>query len=292
MNTQTDDAVIETNIDDEGGTETLDRGDDFTPETDEGAPAAPVEDEAAAQAARMIPKSRFDEVNNAKKTAEQENARLLAELEALRTGAAPAAPAAPVEPEVPANEALADLEDQYTDALMDGDKDKAREVRMKINAIVSTDARAQAVQEIENRNSQVEFEQSIDEAVSTVIGQYPQFDDSGDLADPDAIETMVAMRNHYITDKGMSAAQAIVAAANKVATMFAFGTPKAEETTGVDPRTLAAMQRGAAVAAAQPSTSAVGVGTRQDAPRANISTMSEDEFDALPDPEKRRMRGD
>lgn len=297
MNMQVDDEVIEhTTIDDDAPSTPEDRGDNFTPEAvevtpQEQAPAAPAGDEGGKAAAHMIPKGRFDEVNLARKQAEEENQRLLAELAALRNGSAPAAAEPSAAPAAPAAEPapdIAELERQRIAAMMDGDEEKAVEIGIQITGIVREQARQETLREIEGRNTQAAFEQSIDEAVNTVIGQYPQFDDTGDQANPEAIEAMVAMRNHYITEKGMTPAQAIVEASNKVAKMFGFGG----EAPAIDPRTRAAIERGAAVTAAQPNTTAVGVGTRQDTARLNIHDMDDEQFDALSDAEKRRLRGD
>ncbi|MGE4338844.1 MAG: hypothetical protein AB7E55_23125 [Pigmentiphaga sp.] len=294
-----EDEVIETlAIEDDEPTTPEDRGDDFSPETSEDEPAAEVAEpevveEEAAKPGSMIPKSRFDEVNNAKKAAELNNAALLAEIEALRKGE--------VKPEAaPAKEAVAEaapevatLEDQYTDALMDGDRDKARELRMQINAII----RDSAVQEIEHRTSQATESNNIAAAASAVIAQYPEFNDAGENANAEAIGELVEMRDFFISAKGMSPAEAITKAAEKVARMYNLGAKaeteeEADETKPVDDRTVVAIKRGAKVAASQPSTAAVGVGTRQDAAKVNIQTMSEEQFEALPEAEKRRMRGD
>jgi hypothetical protein len=293
---EVEDEVIETMaIEDDEPTTPEDRGDDFAPETPEDEPAAAVaaevvEEEEAAKPNGMIPKARFDEVNNAKKAAELREATLLAEIEALRRGE--------VKPEaVPAKGAVVEavpevsaLEDQYTDALMDGDRDKARELRMQINAII----RDSAVQEVEHRSSQATESNNIAAAAAAVIEQYPEFDDTGELANADAINEMVEMRDFYIAAKGMSPAEAITKAAEKVARMYNLGAEAApaDDAPAVDDRTVVAIKRGAKIAAGQPSTAAVGVGTRQDAAKVNIQTMSEEQFEALPEAEKKRMRGD
>lgn len=289
-----EDEVIETlSIEDDEPTTPEDRGDNFATETPEDEPVAEVAapevvDEESAKPNGMIPKARFDEVNNAKKAAELREATLLAEIKALRRGE--------VKPEaVPAKESVAEaapevatLEDAYTDALMDGDRDKARELRMQINAII----RDSAVQEIEHRSSQATESQNINVAAAAVIEQYPEFNDASEIANAEAIGELVEMRDFFIAAKGMSPAEAITKAAEKVARMYNLGAEPVDETKQVDDRTVVAIKRGARVAAAQPNTSAVGVGTRQDAAKVNIQTMSEEQFEALPDAEKRRMRGD
>ena len=127
-----------------------------------------------------------------------------------------------------------------------------------------------------------------------MIEQYPEFNDSSEFANTEAIGELVEMRDFFIAAKGMSPAEAITKAAEKVARMYGLGAePEViDETKPVDDRTVVAIKRGARVAAGQPSTAAVGVGTRQDAAKVNIQTMSEEQFEALPEAEKRRMRGD
>lgn len=292
---EVEDEVIETlTTDEDDPTSPEDRGDDFSPTPDEDeAPAAevaatPAEEEEAAKPNGMIPKARFDEVNNAKKAAEQREATLLAEIEALRKGEVK--PEAVKEAVAEAAPEVSALEDQYTDALMDGDRDKARELRMQINAII----RDSAVQEIEHRTSQATESNNINAAAAAVIEQYPEFNDAGEHANAEAIGELVEMRDFFIAAKGMSPAEAITKAAEKVARMYGLGAEAepADETKPVDDRTVVAIKRGAKIAASQPSTAAVGVGTRQDAAKVNIQTMSEEQFEALPEAEKKRMRGD
>ena len=288
-----DEAIETLAIEDDEPATPEDRGDDFAPTPDDEAPAAEVaatpavEEEEAAKPNGMIPKARFDEVNNAKKAAELREATLLAEIDALRKGEVK--PEAVKEAAAEAAPDVGALEEQYADALMDGDRDKARELRMQINAII----RDSAVQEIEHRSSKAIESGNINAAAAAVIAQYPEFDDAGESANAEAIDEMVEMRDFYITSKGMSPAEAITKAAEKVARMYGLGAKAdPEETPAVDDRTVVAIRRGAAVAAGQPNTSAVGVGTRQDAAKVNIQTMSEEQFEALPEAEKKRMRGD
>lgn len=289
----------ETEITDDDALEAgADRGDDFNPTTDE-VPAAAAEPAAAetpeaeddaAQAARMIPKSRFDEVNNAKKLAEQENQRLLNEIEALRKGGeAPAEVPAAAEP---APE-IADLERQKYAAMMEGDEEKVVELGMKINNIIRAESKREALNEIKHDNAQATTAQAVSTAANAVIGKYPAFDDSHADANQEAIEELVELRDFYIAAKGMTPAEAIIKAGDKVAKLFGFADgPPAPAAPAVDPRTVVAIKRGAAITEAQPSTAAVGVGTRLDGGSVNIADMTEEQFDALPEAEKRRVRGD
>lgn len=308
MNAQVEEVLdieteTETEITDDDTLEAgADRGDDFNPAADEVPAAAtaaepasaetPEAEDDAAQAARMIPKSRFDEVNNAKKLAEQENQRLLNEIEALRKGGEPAAEVPAVAEPAPE---IADLERQKYAAMMEGDEEKVVELGMKINNIIRAESKREALNEIKHDNAQATTAQAVSTAANAVIGKYPAFDDSHADANQEAIEELVELRDFYIAAKGMTPAEAIIKAGDKVAKLFgladATATP-AVTTPAVDPRTVIAIKRGAAITEAQPSTAAVGVGTRLDGGSVNIADMTEDQFDALPEAEKRRARGD
>ena len=286
-------------ITDEDESVTGDRGDDFKPAADD-APApldvaaldeiAGEPDDDVSKPNGMIPKARFDEVNNAKKAAELREAALLDELKDLRNGVVkPEAAATPAEPV--ATPEIADLEDAYTDALMDGDRDKAREIRMQINGLIEDSA----VQKIDQRNTMATESQSINAAAAAVIEAYPQFNDTGEHANPEAIAEMIELRDFYIAAKGMRPSEAITKAAEKVAKLFDLAVPAepATETAPVvDPRSVASIKRGAAVAATQPNTGAVGVSSREDTAKINIQAIDDDEFDSLTDAQKRALRGD
>lgn len=297
-----DDVVTTTAIDDDDGPAPgEDRGDDFTP-TDE-APAAPAPAAAPAAAPapaaeadkaqqQMIPKARFDEVNNDRKFYAEENARLKAEL-AAKSGAAPAAAEQATQEESEAVDIMA-LERQRIDAMMEGDTEKAAEIGAQIVGIVRQQARNEALQEMDERSTRSTTANLVNTAAAEVIAQYPMLDDASENANPEAIDELVALRNGYIA-KGIAPAEAIKKAAEKVAKLYDLDAPQptAEpKEPVVDPRTKQAIERGAHVAATQPNTAAVGVGTRQDTGRINIEAMSEEQFDALPETEKRRLRGD
>jgi hypothetical protein len=95
----------------------------------------------------------------------------------------------------------------------------------------------------------------------------------------------------YYASKGMRADVALQKAVDKIAPMYA---PKKEEPAPepkVDPRGKEAIQRNALAAAAQPM-QLNGVGERASKARYDVSKMTEEEFDALPASEKKRLRGD
>lgn len=152
MTTATDATQLPTagTEDDDKGGAALDLGHEVTPKAPgaAAAPAAPASAPAQTAAAETdedggkggggIPRARMNEVVRQREAAQAEAAELRRENERLRavqSGAAPAGSAAAAAP-APAAQAfdVDAAEDQYMQALMDGDVKAARELRGKINA--------------------------------------------------------------------------------------------------------------------------------------------------------------
>lgn len=313
------------------GTATEDRGDDFTPTADDVAAAgdeagaaggdsdpdgatagAEGEGEAAAtdagdQAGKhssgTIPKARFDQVNQKRKDAEAALAESNKELERYRaqeaaTAKAPAtpAPAAATPAQAPAAAAAPDMEAQeeaYEQALIDGDTKKAAQIRREMNesmrAQVKAEAKAEAVQELTERQTA----QLLNTTAQNVSAAYPWLDKPEGAT---ALKLIVSMRNTLVND-GMPIHLALLEAANTIAPKFAPDeeTPSRDSATGQpakDLRPAAALARGAADSTAQPPALQAGIGQRATAGRVNVGQMSEEQFDALPLAEKKRLRGD
>lgn len=311
---------------DTGGTDTgvEDRGDDFTPTGEDdtvegtgdgqaaGAGEADAGDDAggAGQAAadgadepedervqrsQGIPKGRFNEVNERRKELESENERLKRELAEARA-AQPAAPAAAhvataAQPEVAVFDVAA-KEQEYADALIDGDTGKAAKIRGEINSHLIEQATQQAEGNIARRGAQ----QMLQAEVEVTLKTYPWLD-TPDGAE--ALDLIMAARDRAIS-QGMAPHQALRSAVARIAPRFkpvedddtpSGGLPggaKAEDT-----RSSEAVRRGAADAVAQPPAMQVGVGNRATpASRVDVTAMDDEQFAALSPAEKSRLRGD
>lgn len=290
-----------------------DRGDDFTPTSGpDAAPVAPTpaaapepaadpeegEGGAASPRGGMIPHARFNEVNAARKAAQERADALERELAALRqqqssAAPAPAPAAAPAAPEF--NEA--EREKDYANALMDGDVDKAAQIRAEINRHLrnqaALDAREQQRREAQQQREAVEAEE-LSAASAKAIQDFPY------LNTPDgeeALELIVAARNRRVA-QGMPIAQALTEAVAAIAPKFApagAATPSRElpgNNPKQDTRTTQAIQRGAQATIAQPPAIQAGVGNRATAVMVDPATMTDEQFNALSEADKARLRGD
>lgn len=280
-------------VPDEGdeGAEAQDRGDHVTEPVAEPSVEAlkaivnakvdePDPDDAAAEAHGGIPKGRFNEVNARMKQAEADRTELQARIAALEAKSAPVAQVAakpePFDVDV--------KEQEYLEAIMEGDTAAALAIRKEINGELTR----QSKQEVTRELTQEREASSLQSAAAEAITTYPFLDSAAENANPKAIAEVVEWRDFY-RSRGQSASEALRNAVGKVAPSYA-EPPSA--VTKPDTRTPDAIARGIKADAAQPKPLA-GTGERSSrVGRDNVETMTEDEFDALPAAEKKRLRGD
>lgn len=284
-----------------------DRGDDVDPslteedEPDPDAEGKPAEEEPDLELleelagdggkAKMVPHARFNEVNESLKQERAERLRLEEELARAR-GQQPEKPAENAKPKVDGYDFDA-AEDRYMEALLDGDKDAAAKIRSEIRAeerkqfAQQTSMTAKQVAEEEQRRREAETEQQAAQKVlNAAITKYPFLDHEGDEADADAIEDVIARRDLYLK-QGMPFAKALATAVEKVAPRYApqEERPKPGKRTATAEQINRNLERERRIPAAMP-----GVGER--GKDIDYAKLSEDEFDALSETEKRKARGD
>ena len=214
------------------------------------------EEEDAPQPKRdaVIPRARFDEVN-AKLHAEREEAnRLRAELEALSQPKT----AQPTEIDVDT------LEDQFFDAIINGEKEKAKEIRAQINAEIYTKARAASEEVVSTTLTQREIQSSFAKVVEQTVTDYPFLDSNSPDANAEAIGEVVEWRDFYLS-KGDTPAAALQKAAAKIAPIYNKTTEPTPDPTPeplTDKRKQAAIANAAKASAAQPPAVEAGIGNR------------------------------
>ena len=207
------------------------------------------EEEDAPQPKRdaVIPRARFDEVN-AKLHAEREEAnRLRAELEALNRSSTTQADAIDVDT----------LEDQFFDAIINGEKEKAKEIRAQINAEIYTKARAASEEVVSTTLTQREIQSSFAKVVEQTVTDYPFLDSNSPDANAEAIGEVVEWRDFYLS-KGDTPAAALQKAAAKIAPIYSKAAPELP----TDKRKQAALATAAKASAAQPPAVEAGIGNR------------------------------
>ena len=296
--------TLNTESGDDTAAEAVDRGDNFEPaEPAEEAIEAPAvaaepepepepvaEDKGADKTEARIPKARFDEVNARMKQAEAEKQALEAQLRALQQPQAAPAPQAPAQAgQVDINAA----EDAYLEALRQGDAARARQIRVAINAHIQQQAENAAIEKVTATLSKREVETSLLAVATDAVAKYSFLNEDSEDANPEAIGEVVEFRDFYVS-RGDRADVALKKAVEKIAKMYApkaAPKPEPEPELKTDTRAKEAIQRNALAANAQPAPLA-GVGERASKARYDVSKMTEDEFDALPASEKKRLRGD
>ena len=214
------------------------------------------EEEGAPQPRRdaVIPRARFDEVN-AKLHAEREEAnRLRAELEALNKPNA--AQAAEIDVDT--------LEDQFFDAIINGEKERAKEIRAQINAEIYNKARAASEEVVSTTLTQREIQSSFAKVVEQTVTDYPFLDSNSPDANAEAIGEVVEWRDFYLS-KGDTPAAALQKAAAKIAPIYNKTTEPTPDPTPeplTDKRKQAAIANAAKASAAQPPAVEAGIGNR------------------------------
>lgn len=235
---------------------------------------------------RFIPKSRFDEVNNEKKELKSRLEALEAQV-AAGTVPAAAAPAAAAVEEVPAFD-FDGKENEYLEAITEGDIEKAKTIRSEIRQA----ERAALKEEFRTETAQTNAQHTVAERKAAVIDQafldYPELKNGSETYNPDMVAKVNRMALAYQTE-GKTADVALSLAIKDLMPPIA----AAAETVVPDKGDKEARERNARAAAAQaPKIGAVGTGERAQAASVNVEEMTEAEFEALPEREKKRLRGD
>jgi len=221
----------------------------------------------------VIPRARFDEVNAKLHAEREEAARLRAELEALTK-----------KPE-PTDNNIDTLEDEYFEAMIAGDKTKAKEIRATINAEIFTRAQAASEETVTATLTQREIQTSFSKAVEQTVSAYPFLDSTKPEANAEAIAEVVEWRDFFIA-KGESPAVALQKAAGKVAPLYA---AKSEPTPpAVDTRKQKAVEVAAKTANAQPPSVEAGVGNRS-IPLGDDLINDQNKWDKASEAERQRF---
>lgn len=239
-----------------------------------------------------IPKPRFDEVNARMKAAEQEAAELRRQLAAAQQGQPKAQEQ--TQQANPAEQGI-DLdakEDEYLDALRQGNAAAAKAIRREINGELKRQAAEEAETKVAATLTQRDVATRLTNVANEAIGKYPFLNSDTEDKNEAAINDVVEWRDFYAA-KGHPAHVALQLAVDKIGPLYAKGEPSDDDKPEpkVDLRGKEAIQRNALAAAAQPA-ALNGVGERASRARYDVTKMSEDEFAALPASEKKRLRGD
>lgn len=271
-----DDEVKPEEMGEETPSEPEDRGDELPEDEPEQEPEPSAENKEEDKQDRVIPKSRFDEVNNERK-------ELKARIEHLEALVSAKSSQPEPEPEVAPFD-LDAAEEEYATAVVEGDTDRAKQIRKEIrkaeeaallDRVKRETERDMAVKTVAERKAAI---------ISQAFQDYPVLDHNAAEYDPSMVAKINRMSVAYQAE-GKTEDQAIsLAIADIMPVKSAVEQPKTDND---------AKRRNAKAAESQPpSLGGVGTGDRAKAAALDVSNMTEDEFAALPDREKKRLRGD
>lgn len=210
-------------------------------EIDEEEPAPPKRDP-------VIPRARFDEVNAKLHAAREEAEQLRAALAAKQEQA-------------PASVDVDDLEDQYYEAIMAGDKEEAKKIRSQINSDLYARAEATSTAVVSRQLAEQAAEAQFQQVVKQAVTVYPFLDSASKSMNEAAIAEVLSWRGMYEA-QGHSKANALAMAVNKVGPYYHRPAQEQAEEAPVDTRKQKAMRLAAETAVLQPPRVDDGVGTR------------------------------
>lgn len=237
---------------------------------------------------RMVPHSRFNEVNEQSKASRQRVLELEEENARLKGSSSSPAPKVKEEDATAAFD-FDDAEEKYSAAILDGDTSKAKQIRADIRKQeqAAADARAEAAadrryaanrKKDDEERSALEFRLELAKAYAA----HPFLDADSSEKDQEAIEETLVWVQHF-TGKGESPAKALASAVQKVAPRYAKVAPD-PKATEPKPDLAQGIARSGKIPA-KPT----GVGER--ASTVDVSNMSAKDIKALSAEDEARLAG-
>ena len=236
----------------------------------------------------MVPKSRLDEVLAKQKA-------LAKQLEDLKKAQQPAEDA-------PAEYAFSAKEVEYQNLLLDGDAEKAAALRQEIRAAERAQMEYELTQKVTQTVAMNQQATALQQAANELEANFPVFDQNSEQYSAEYTQEVIELRDAFIM-QGYDTVDALSKAAKFVVksydldytdqptgTLDAAQAPKkqvdevAKKRAEVDKKLKAAQAQPPEL----PGESSAARGERA----MDLSSMSEDEFNALPEATMKRLRGD
>lgn len=241
----------------------------------------------------MVPHSRFNEVNEKKKAAELRAKELEDRIKALE--------AANAEPE-PEPEPAYDFdakEEEYMAAVLEGDADKAKEIRSEIRTQEHKIYSMEAAQTAQDTTQMSKEQERFLDKTTELEERFPVLNDKSDDFDMETTDVVIALyEGLQKTGKYDTPEAALEAAAQQILGTQTVAEP--EDTTEVEDDAAtknsdAKKKAGAKKAAAakrQPNRMQGGTNDVDAERVGKVMEISDEEWDNLPESRKREMRGD
>ena len=264
--------------------------DDGVQTEEEGAPeSAEAEEEEVLEAEPedpRIPKDRFDEVNERRKKAEAELKLLKEQMNA------PAEPEPEPEPE-PYDYAAKDQE--AMDALLEGDAQRYSEIQDEIRQASRDEALREAKKLAAEGDNQVRETLTFEEAAAKIEADYPQFTEGSEAYNQEAYDELMDLYVGYAQSGRYTRVDAMRRAADKAVKIHNLQRvseidpePAPDNVVNIKKSDVAAKAK---LAERQPPKMEGGAVSESE-PTIDLNSMSDEEYGALPESTKRRLRGD
>jgi len=229
-----------------------------------------------------IPKERFDEVNDRMKAAEADNATLRSQLES--------AVEEKDEPEPEPYDYKA-KEKEAMDALLEGDSDKYSAINDEIRTAEKAEYLREAEKLAARGDQHLQETITFEEAGAKIEAEFPQFSQDDENYNKEAREELMDLYVGYAQSGVYTRVQALQRAAAKSAKMYGLAVEVEDVPDNVVDIKKPDVKKKAAVDNAQPPVMESNSEVREEA-KIDFTSMSDEEFDALPESTKMRSRGD
>ena len=250
-------------------------------------PEAELEEEPETSAKKpMVPKSRLDEVLAKQKALQKQ----LDDMKAAQVES----------PDAPSEYAFSEKEVEYQNLLLDGESQKAAALRAEIRAAERAQLEYELTQKMTQTMTQNQQMTALQQAAADLESGFPVFDQSSDQYNAEYTQEVVDLRDAFII-KGDNAVTALAKAAKFVIREYGLDdsyepTPALASTNkrAVDEvaKKRAEVSRKLKAAESQPPELSGESSANRGERMLDISVMSEEEFNALPEATIKRLRGD
>lgn len=262
-------------------------GEDVVPQAEEKVEAE-AEEEPVIESER-VPKSRFDEVNERMKRAEERVKQLEKQVEAVVEQKAP--PAEP-EPE-PYDFAAKDAESM--DALLEGDSKRYSQIQEEIRRAIRDEALREAKRLALDGDNKIRETLTFEEAAAKIEADYPQFVEGSEAFNKVAYDELMDLYLGYAQSGRYNRIDAMRKAADKAVKLHNLQKAGVAAETAVPDNVVNIKKTDVATKAKaaerQPPRMEGGTVGKEE-PRVDVMSMSDEQYEALPESTKRRLRGD
>lgn len=233
----------------------------------------------------MVPKSRLDEVLSKQKALQKQ-------LDDMKAAQQPAEDA-------PEEYNFSEKEMEYQNAVLDGEAEKAAQLRAEIRQAERTQIQYEMNQKMTDAVSQNQQASALQQAATALEAEFPMFDAKSDQYDEAMTQEVIELRDAFMI-KGENAVAALSKAAKYVisenslidATPSLASDEAPKKSVDEMAKKRAEVSRKLKVADSQPPEMAgEGAAVRGDK-GLDLNNLSEDEFNALPEATLKRLRGD